>query len=93
MNIVIALDSFKGSLSSIEAGEAVKAGCLSACLWCAPDWLYNEPEIPAYLKNREALRAIGRGRMYGVGLTRKWMDLLGVKTHYVTKYGTQEVLL
>ena len=64
-----------------------------ACLWCAPDWLYNEPEIPAYLKNREALRAIDRSRMYGVGLTRKWMDLLGVKTHYVTADGTQTILL
>jgi hypothetical protein len=64
-----------------------------ACLWCAPEWLYNEPEIPAYLKNREALRARGRGRMYGVGLTRKWMDALGVTTHYVTKDGTQEIAL
>ena len=64
-----------------------------ACLWCAPDWLYNEPEIPTYLANREALRAIDRERMYGVGLTRKWMELLGVKTHYVTKDGTQEIVL
>ena len=64
-----------------------------ACLWCAPDWLYQEPEIPSYLKNREALRKRGRGRMYGVGLTRKWMELLGVKTHYVTKDGTQEISL
>lgn len=30
MNIVIAIDSFKGSLSSREAGEAVKSGILSA---------------------------------------------------------------
>ena len=30
MNIVIAIDSFKGSLSSIEAGEAVEAGALKA---------------------------------------------------------------
>lgn len=64
-----------------------------ACLWCAPDWLYQEPEIPSYLKNREGLRKRGRGRMYGVGLTRKWMELLGVKTHYVTKDGTQEISL
>ena len=31
--------------------------------------------------------------MYGVGLTRKWMDALGVTTHYVTKDGTQEITL
>ena len=29
MRIVIAMDSFKGSLSSIEAGEAVREGILS----------------------------------------------------------------
>lgn len=29
MNIVIALDSFKGSLTSIEAGEAVRRGILT----------------------------------------------------------------
>ena len=64
-----------------------------ACLWCAPAWLYNEPEIPGYLSNREQLRAMDRSRMYGVGMTRKWMDLLGVKTHYVTADGTQTILL
>lgn len=64
-----------------------------ACLWCAPAWLYNEPEIPGYLTNRKALRAIDRSRMYGVGMTRKWMDLLGVEKHYVTAEGTNTILL
>ena len=63
------------------------------CLWCAPEWLYNEPEIPTYLENREALRKMRRERMYGVALTRKWMALLGVTTHYVTKDGTHTILL
>ena len=31
MNIVVAVDSFKGSLSSAEAGEAVKKGIMKAC--------------------------------------------------------------
>lgn len=31
MKIVIAIDSFKGSMSSIEAGNAAKAGILKAC--------------------------------------------------------------
>lgn len=31
MKVVIAMDSFKGSLSSIEAGNAVKEGILKAC--------------------------------------------------------------
>ena len=59
-----------------------------ACLWCCADWLYNEPEVPAYLADGERLFKQGRIRMYGTALTRKWMDLLGVKTHYVTKDGT-----
>ena len=33
--IVVAMDSFKGSLSSIEAGTAVKKGILRACPACA----------------------------------------------------------
>lgn len=31
MKVVIAMDSFKGSLSSIEAGSAVKAGIERVC--------------------------------------------------------------
>lgn len=31
MKVVVAMDSFKGSLSSLEAGEAVKEGILNAC--------------------------------------------------------------
>lgn len=64
-----------------------------SCLWCARDWLYNECEVPEWMKNRERLREVGRIRMYGVALTRKWMDLLGVKKHYVTANGTQTILL
>ena len=59
-----------------------------ACLWCCPDWLYNEPEIPSYLSDAQMLFKQGRIRMYGTALTRKWMELLGVKQHYVTKDGT-----
>lgn len=65
----------------------------SACLWCAPDWLYAEPEIPHYLANADKLARMRRIRMYGTAVTRKWMDQLGVKEHYVTKDGTKEILL
>ncbi len=64
-----------------------------ACLWCAPDWLYNEPEVPYYLADTKKLQQMGRIRMYGTALTRKWMDILGVKTHYVTKDGTNRIEL
>lgn len=64
-----------------------------ACLWCCPDWLYDEPELPEYLADTETLFRMGRVRMYGTGATRKWMEALGVRKHYVTKDGTQEIEL
>ncbi|MBR2611784.1 MAG: MBL fold metallo-hydrolase [Clostridia bacterium] len=64
-----------------------------ACIWCAPMWLYNEPELPPYLANPEKRKKNHRTRMFGTALTRKWMALLGVRTHYVTGEGTQTILL
>ena len=64
-----------------------------ACMWCAPDWLYDEPVLPPYLADGERLMKNGRVRMYGTALTRKWMDILGVRKHYVTKDGTNEIVL
>jgi hypothetical protein len=65
----------------------------TACMWCCADWLYDEPEVPKYLENREKLRKMGRIRMYGTAVTRKWMEQLGVKEHYVTKDGTNRIVL
>ncbi|MBE7053699.1 MAG: MBL fold metallo-hydrolase [Ruminococcaceae bacterium] len=64
-----------------------------ACMWCAPEWLYNEVEIPDYLDKKEKFIKMGRVRMLGTKITRDWMDKLGVKKHYVTKDGTQEIEL
>ena len=64
-----------------------------ACLWCAPLWLYNEEELPPYLADPEKRKKRHRTRMFGTALTRRWMDLLGVKTHYVSGEGTQEIPL
>ena len=78
----------------MNVGMEVYAAIMpDACMWCCADWLYNEPEIPKYLLNREKLRSMQRERMYGTTVTRQWMDILGVKTHYVTKDGTQEIEL
>lgn len=63
------------------------------CMWCCPDWLYDECEVPSYLADTEKLKKMGRIRMYGTGVTRKWMEQLGVKKHYVTKNGTQTIIL
>ena len=73
--------------------EVYAAIAPEACLWCYPDWLYNEPEIPSYLADRTKLRERQRTRMYGTVITRQWMECLGVKTHYVTKDGTHRIVL
>lgn len=65
----------------------------TACMWCCADWLYNEPEIPHYLVDRKGLRKMQRERMYGTTVTRRWMDILGAKQHYVTKDGTNTIEL
>ncbi len=78
----------------MNVGMEVYAEILpEGCLWCAPDWLYEEEEFPDYLRDTEGLRRVGRNRLYGTKLTRKWMDLLGVKKHYVTKDGTHRIVL
>lgn len=64
-----------------------------ACMWCSPAWLYAEPEIPDYLADTQKLCLMGRTRMYGTAVTRKWMEILGVKKHYVTKDGTHRIRL
>lgn len=78
----------------MNVGMEVYAAVMpDACMWCCPDWRYNEPEIPHYLTNREKLRRMQRERMYGTAITRQWIDILGVKTHYVTKDGTNTLEL
>ncbi len=78
----------------MNCGMEVYAAIMpEACMWCCRDWLYEEAEVPEYLSNVERLRKMGRIRMYGTRITRDWMDILGVKTHYVTKDGTQKIIL
>lgn len=73
--------------------EVYAAIAPEACMWCCADWLYNEPEVPSYLADADRLFRMGRIRMYGTAVTRRWMEQLGVKTHYVTKDGTNTILL
>ena len=63
------------------------------CLWCCPDWLYNESEEPGHLADKERLMKMGRIRMYGTEVTKKWMEQLGVKKHHVTMNGTNTIIL
>lgn len=64
-----------------------------ACLWCCADWLYNEGAEVGNLGKKEYYYGRKRMRMYGTMMTREWMDMLGVKTHYVTKDGTNTIEL
>ena len=73
--------------------EVYAAIAPEACMWCAPLWLYNEPEVPGYLADREKLRRMGRIRMHGQAVTRRWMEQLGVKQHYVSGEGDHEIQL
>lgn len=61
--------------------EVYLAAAPYACLWCCPDWLYDEEPV-----------SFGP-RLYGTKMTRYWMDALGVKTHYVTKDGTHRIII
>lgn len=52
------------------------------CLWCTPDWLWDNNA--------------GRGydtHIWKTVVTRGWMSDIGVKWHYISKDGTQEVPL
>jgi beta-lactamase superfamily II metal-dependent hydrolase len=50
-----------------------------ACIWCCPSWMYNEND-----------REIAPG-MFGVAMTRRWMEEIGVTEHYVTKDGNHTI--
>lgn len=61
--------------------EVYEAIAPEACLWCAPEWLWNEADIE------------WEPELFGTIHQRKWMDELGVKENYVSKDGPLEVPL
>lgn len=63
------------------------------CLWCCREANYNGLKIGT--RDVEVFRRNGHmpPRMYPASVTREWMDILGAKKHYVTKDGTNEILL
>ncbi|MBQ8894844.1 MAG: MBL fold metallo-hydrolase [Clostridia bacterium] len=60
--------------------EVYEAIAPEACLWCAPDWLYNNDRGKGY-----------NTHIYQTVIVRGWMEELGVKTHYCIKDGDQTV--
>ncbi len=63
------------------------------CLWCCREESYNGENIPKVYYDKEKMKALGWIRMHPVTSTREWMEKLGVKKHYVTKDGTNEIEL
>ncbi|MBQ4527637.1 MAG: MBL fold metallo-hydrolase [Clostridia bacterium] len=59
--------------------EVYRAIAPEACMWNAPDWLWEEEDIEH------------EPELWGTWHQRKWMVNLGVCKHYVSKDGTQEV--
>ncbi len=64
-----------------------------ACIWCSNEKIFENGEAFWGPMETEELRRRGWIRMYGTALTRQWMDILGVKTHYVSKDGTNKIVL
>ncbi len=63
------------------------------CLWCCRKEWYEGSYYPKIIDNKQKLIDLGWMRMYKIPVTRRWMEQLGVKKHYVTKDGTQEIIL
>ena len=62
--------------------EAVYAAVApQACMWCAPDWLWDEADVEF------------EPELWGTRHTRAWMNKLGVREHYVTMNGNQWIPL
>lgn len=74
----------------MEVYSAIKP---EICLWCCREANYNGLKIGT--KDYEVFRNNGQmlPRMYPATVTREWMDILGAKKHYVTKDGTNEIVL
>ena len=75
---------------SMEVYAAIEP---KACLWCCREESYNGTWVPGVMYNKEQLKRQGWIRMRELLVTRRWMEQLGVKEHYVTKDGTQRIVL
>lgn len=64
-----------------------------ACLWCCRKEEYEGTRVHPVLSDKETLKKRKWIRMQSVGTARKWMEQLGVHKHYVTGYGTNEIVL
>ena len=73
--------------------EVYAAIAPEACLWCCMEESYNGINIPKVYYDKEKMKVLGWMRMHPTTVTREWMEKLGVKKHYVTKDGTNKIIL
>lgn len=73
--------------------EVYSAIAPEACLWCCRKEEYEGERVHPVLSDKETLLKRKWIRFQSVGTVREWMDILGVKTHYVTGYGTNRIEL
>ncbi|MBQ7400340.1 MAG: MBL fold metallo-hydrolase [Clostridia bacterium] len=64
-----------------------------ACLWCCSVDNYESKVYPKIMDNKETIKKLGWERMHLMDVTRKWMEQLGVKKHYIAGMGTNEITL
>ena len=79
-----------GLCCGMEVYAAIKP---EVCLWCCREESYNGKSIPKVYFDKEKMKELGWIRMHPIPVTREWMEALGVKKHYVTKDGTNKIIL
>ncbi len=66
----------------------------TACLWCCrKENFYEGKNVPWIYEHKDKLKHLGWMRMHPLLTTKRWMEQLGVKTHYVSGDGTNKILL
>ena len=73
--------------------EVYAAIAPKVCLWCSRKESYEGTKYPKVMDDKEKLKELGWLRFHTVPVTREWMRQLGVKKHYVTKDGTNKIVL
>lgn len=89
---IVQMSHHGGSCCGMEVYSAIKP---EACLWCCRKESYEGKGFGArvftegYADNLMNFPL----RRFPVTVTREWMDFLGVKTHYVSGYGTNKIII
>ena len=78
-------DQFAAAMQDGATEEVYAAIRPDACLWCTPDWLWENN----YFYSHDPATA-GMGPFTTLE-TRAWLEKIGTKAHYIAKDGDQEI--